>query len=188
MANYLFVTTTEMAAPIESVWPEVSRPERWATWWPGLVAVTELQPGDEESRGSLQELTFKSKLPYTLSFQARIARLDPMQRMDIEAVGELEGLAVYELEDLGGRTRMQLTWSVKTTKMWMNALAPVARPFFEWNHDVLMKAGMRGLAQKLGVQVISFEAGHPLRGTLKVGLNVMAVWWLRKRFIARRNR
>jgi Polyketide cyclase / dehydrase and lipid transport len=188
MAHYLFLTTTELAAPIEAVWPEVSRPERWVTWWPGLVAVTELEPGDQESRGSLQELVFKSKLPYKLSFQARIARLDPMHRMDVEAVGELTGLAIYELEDLGGRTRMQLTWSVKTTKMWMNVLAPVARPFFEWNHDVLMKAGMRGLARKLGAQVISFEAGHPLRGTLKVGLQLVGMWWVWKRFIAQRGR
>jgi Polyketide cyclase / dehydrase and lipid transport len=187
MADYLFVTTTEIAASLDSVWGEVSRPDRWATWWPGLVAVTELEPGDDEARGSLQEFTFKSKLPYTLSFRGRITRVDPMTRMDIEAVGELEGLAIYELEDLGGSTRMQLTWTVKTTKTWMNVLAPIARPFFEWNHDVLMKAGVRGLAHKLGTEVTSFSSGHPRRGAIKLGLGVLAVWWLWKRLHADRS-
>ncbi|MEA2508797.1 MAG: hypothetical protein QOG21_879 [Actinomycetota bacterium] len=188
MANYLFVTTTELAAPLESVWEEVGRPERWVTWWPGLVAVTELEAGDQESRGSLQEFTFKSKLPYTLSFRGRITRVDPLQRMDIQAVGELEGVANYELEETGRGTQMRLTWSVKTTKTWMNVMAPIARPFFAWNHDVLMKAGSRGLARKLGTEVTSFESGHPLRGTFKLALNLLAAWWLWNRFRALRSR
>jgi hypothetical protein len=36
----------------------------------------------------------------------------------------------------------------------MNALAPVARPFFEWNHDVLMAEGGRGLARHLGAELL----------------------------------
>jgi uncharacterized protein YndB with AHSA1/START domain len=96
MANYLFVTTTEIAAPAERVWGEVGNLEKWTTWWPGLVGVRQLEPGDEDLRGALIEFTFKSRLPYTLSFQGRITRVDRLQRMDIEAVGELEGVAVYE--------------------------------------------------------------------------------------------
>jgi uncharacterized protein YndB with AHSA1/START domain len=183
VANYLFVTTTEVAAPIERVWPEVSRPDRWATWWPGLEAVTELEPGDADHVGALEEFTFKSRLPYTLSFRGRITRVDALQRMDVEAVGELEGVAVYELEDLGSRTRMTLTWRVKTTKTWMNVLAPIARPFFAWNHDVLMKAGGRGLARKLDTELTGFESGHPLRAMLKLAVPVVVgAWWLRRRF------
>lgn len=180
MANYRFVTTTEVAAPIERVWEQVSRPERWVTWWPGLVAVTELEPGDKDARGSLQEFTFKSKLPYTLSFRGRITRVDPMTRMDIHAVGELEGDAVYDLEDLGHSTRMRLTWTVRTTKTWMNLLAPLARPFFAWNHDVLMKAGSRGLARKLGTEVSAFEAGHPLRPIVRSALLLLGARWFLK--------
>jgi len=181
MANYLFVTTTEIAAPAERVWGEVGHLEKWTTWWPGLVGVRELEPGDDDLRGALIEFTFKSRLPYTLSFQGRITRVDPLQRMDIEAVGELEGVAVYELEDRGQVTRQRLTWSVRTTKPWMNALAPVARPFFAWNHDVLMKAGARGLARKLGTEVTYFESGHPLRRVAIIVPAAMGGWWLWKR-------
>jgi hypothetical protein len=181
MANYRFVTTTEIAAPVERVWPEVSQLEKWVTWWPGLVAVREVEPGDQGLRGALVEFTFKSRLPYSLSFQGRITRVDALQRMDIEAVGELEGVAIYEIEDRGQVTRQRLTWTVKTTKPWMNVLAPVARPFFAWNHDVLMKAGARGLARKLGTEVTYFESGHPLRRLVKYAPLPVGAWWLWKR-------
>lgn len=188
MADYRFVTTIEIASPVARVWEEVGRAERWATWWPGLVRVRELEPGDEQGRGALWEFTFKSRLPYRLSFRGRVTRIDPLERMDLEAVGELEGIAVYELTDMGSSTRMKLTWTVRTTKPWMNILAPVARPFFAWNHDVLMKAGGRGLARKLGSEVIGFEAGHPLRPLLIWTAAVPAAHWLWRRWREGRTR
>lgn len=36
----------------------------------------------------------------------------------------------------------------------MNALTPIARPLFAWNHDRLMNAGGRGLAALLGVRLV----------------------------------
>jgi uncharacterized protein YndB with AHSA1/START domain len=178
MANYRFVTTMELAVPRERVWPEVSHPDRWATWWPGLVAVRELEPADQGGRGALLEFVFKSVLPYTLSFRGRITRIESPRRMDIEAVGELEGVAEYELEDRGEATKMTLTWTVRTTKTWMNVLAPIARPFFSWNHDILMKAGARGLARALGTEVTHFESGHPWRRPLLVAAALFTAGWL----------
>ena len=49
----------------------------------------------------------------------------------------------------GGSTRVRYDWRVKTTKPWMNLLAPVARPFFKWNHDVIMGWGEEGLRKRL---------------------------------------
>ncbi|MDP9226742.1 MAG: SRPBCC family protein [Actinomycetota bacterium] len=159
MADYLFVTTWEVLVPIERLWPEVKDPETWSTWWPGLVAVKEIEPGDDQARGAVMEFRFKSRLPYTLSFRGRITRVEPPTLIEIRTVGELEGVAVYELEDLGERTRTCLRWSVRTTKPWMNILAPLARPLFSWNHDLLMKAGARGLSRKLGAEVRYPEEG-----------------------------
>ena len=34
-------------------------------------------------------------------------------------------------------------------------LAPVARPVFEYNHDVVMRWGGEGLAQRLGVRLLA---------------------------------
>ncbi len=31
---------------------------------------------------------------------------------------------------------------------------PIARPLFEWNHNVVMSWGARGLAERLGASVV----------------------------------
>ena len=54
-----------------------------------------------------------------------------------------------------GATAVVFEWRVRTTRWWMNLLAPLARPAFRWNHDRLMRAGGRGLAGRLGVELLS---------------------------------
>ena len=46
---------------------------------------------------------------------------------------------------------MLYEWNVATTKAWMNLLAPVARPVFEWNHDWVMARGGEGIAASAGL-------------------------------------
>jgi hypothetical protein len=46
-------------------------------------------------------------------------------------------------------------WNVSTTKPWMNAIGPFARPVFERNHDVVMRWGGEGLARRLGVRLLA---------------------------------
>jgi hypothetical protein len=36
----------------------------------------------------------------------------------------------------------------------MNLLAPIAKPVFAWNHDVVMRQGGEGLARRLGARLI----------------------------------
>jgi len=38
---------------------------------------------------------------------------------------------------------------------WMNLLAPIARPLFEWNHNVVMNWGAEGLEKRLGARVVA---------------------------------
>jgi hypothetical protein len=45
-------------------------------------------------------------------------------------------------------------WNVRTAKAWMNRIAPIARPAFEWNHDAVMRQGGEGLARRLGVELL----------------------------------
>jgi len=45
-------------------------------------------------------------------------------------------------------------WRVRTAKSWMNFLAPIAKPFFKWNHDVIMNWGGEGLAQRLNCKLL----------------------------------
>ena len=44
-----------------------------------------------------------------------------------------------------------------TTKGWMNALAPLLRGAFAWNHNWVMRNGGTGIAELLGVRLLASD-------------------------------
>jgi hypothetical protein len=72
-----------------------------------------------------------------------------------EATGELEGTGHWRLFEQDGVTAVTYEWDVRTTKPWMNLLGPVAKPVFEYNHDLVMRWGGEGLAQRLGCRLLA---------------------------------
>ena len=96
-------------------------------------------------------MTWKSALPYKLEFDLEIVRIELHRLIEARAFGELDGHGLWQFAQLGpNKTRVQYDWVVRTTKPWMNILAPAARPFFRWNHDVIMGWGEDGLKRRLG--------------------------------------
>jgi hypothetical protein len=154
MATYSFLTTWCVAAPIEPVWDLISSSERYPEWWKGVRKVTELEPGGENGVGTLSRLEWRSKLPYTLEFDVRVTRSEPPYLLEGHASGELEGVGVWRLysSDLG--TALIYSWDVATTRAWMNAISPVARRVFAWNHDYVMRQGAIGLSTRLGAELL----------------------------------
>ena len=69
--------------------------------------------------------------------------------------GELEGEGRWSLRAEGERTVVRYDWQIRTTRWWMNGLAPAARPVFRWNHNVVMHQGGRGLADLLGARLLA---------------------------------
>ena len=154
MAKYEFVTIWRFKSPLAPVWEMIYNSDRWPSWWKGVERVERLKEGDENSIGSIHRYTWKSKLPYRLTFDMELARVEPMSIIEGKAIGELSGKGLWQLSSEGEITTARYDWQVETTKAWMNLLTPVARPFFKWNHDVVMRWGAEGLARKLGVQLI----------------------------------
>lgn len=156
MAEYYeFVTVWRFDAPIEKVWEAIKHSESWNEWWKGVLKVVELKKGDEDGVGSIRRSTWKSQLPYTLEFDLEVLRIEPMTTIEARAFGELEGTGLWTLtaED-ENTTRVRYDWRVKTTKSWMNFIAPLAKPFFKWNHNVIMNWGGQGLAKKLNCRLL----------------------------------
>jgi len=154
MAKYEFVTIWRFKSPLAPVWEMIYNSDRWPVWWKGVERVERLKEGDENSIGSIHRYTWKSKLPYRLTFDMELTRVEQMSIIEGKALGELAGKGLWQLSMDGEVTMARYDWQVETTKAWMNLLTPVARPFFKWNHDVVMRWGAEGLARELGVELI----------------------------------
>jgi uncharacterized protein YndB with AHSA1/START domain len=156
MAAYDFLTTWCLEAPIERVWDALYESERWPEWWPGVRRVQVLEPGDGDRVGELSRYTWRSRLPYTLEFDMLTTRVERPFLVEGTAKGELAGHGRWRLFEGGGATAVTYEWTVETTERWMNLLAPLARPVFAWNHDVVMRGGGEGLARRLGVRLLAY--------------------------------
>src|SRR5919108_1102955 len=153
MARYRFATVWDLEAPIEPVWEAIFDTARWPQWWRGVESVVELEPGDDGGVGSLQRYTWKSALPYELSFDMRVTHVREPVEIRASAAGELAGEGRWSLYRTARGTVVRYDWDVCTTRAWMNALVLVGRQAFEWNHDHVMASGGEGLAKLLGARL-----------------------------------
>ena len=152
--QYSFVTIWRFDAPIDAVWDKIIDSKRWPQWWKYVQSVTELEPGDENGVGSLQHITWTTALPYKLSFDSRVTRVEKPHLIEGVAMGDLNGNGRWQLSQEGSVTTVRYDWNVSTSKSWMNLLAPVARPIFAWNHAILSNEGGRSLARLLNVRLL----------------------------------
>ena len=153
MADYAFVTRWRTTAPSEQVVGVLRDVDRWPEWWRGVCSVERVSAGDSRGIGAIHRFTFRSRLPYSLAFSTRVTQVAEPNRLTAQASGELEGTGTWTLRDGDGTTHIRYDWNVRTTRWWMNLLAPVARPLFARNHDIVMDWGRVGLATRLGIPV-----------------------------------
>ena len=148
MAAYRFLSTWLLDAPIDRVWAVLHDAERWPVWWPGVQSTEILTPDRWRS-------TWRSVLPYSLTFEFEILRREEPYLLEGRASGELSGMGRWRLFEARGQTASTWDWEVGTTAPWMNALGPLPRPVFAWNHDRVMRGGATGLARELGVELLA---------------------------------
>ncbi|HVY77580.1 MAG TPA: SRPBCC family protein [Solirubrobacterales bacterium] len=156
MADYSFLTTWLLEAPREQVWEAIYEQARWPQWWRGVEEAEEVRPGAPgDGVGTVSRMVWKSLLPYRVEFEVTTTRIERPHLMEGNAVGELRGVGRWRLYEQGNVTAVLYEWNVATTKAWMNLLAPLARPVFEWNHDWVMARGGEGLANLLDCRLLA---------------------------------
>jgi Polyketide cyclase / dehydrase and lipid transport len=155
MADYAFLTSWLLDSPREPVWEAIYDQERWPEWWQGVEEVEERDGGGDGGVGAVSRMVWKSLLPYRVEFEVRTTHVERPYLLQADAVGELAGIGRWRLYEQGGITAVLYEWNVSTTKPWMNLLAPVARPVFEWNHDWVMAHGGTGIARLLGCRLLA---------------------------------
>ena len=154
MADYRFLTSWLLECERERAWDVLEDTVRWPEWWRGVVSVDELERG-EDRIGSRYRISWRSRLPYPLTFEFVVEEVHRPTGMSGSASGELQGRGRWRLFEQDGVTAVLYEWEVATSKRWMNLLAPLARPVFAYNHDVVMGWGGEGLARRLGVPLLA---------------------------------
>ena len=157
MTEYAFLTTWLLESPRQPVWDAIYDQASWPSWWRGVEAAEELKPGDGNGVGTVSRLVWKSLLPYRVEFEVTSTRVEHPNLIEGRAVGELEGTGRWRFYEQDGVTAVLYEWNVTTTKPWMNRLAPLLRPAFEWNHDWVMARGGEGIAGLLGCRLLAAD-------------------------------
>lgn len=149
--QFILITDWTFDAPIERVWALIERTDDWPGWWPAVRAVSCLREGDERGVGAVRRLTWRTALPYSLSFDVEVTQVEPLAFIEGRARGELDGVGQWMFQPAGERTHVRYDWRVDVTKAWMRAMAPLLRPVFAWNHGKVMAWGADGARRRLAV-------------------------------------
>jgi uncharacterized protein YndB with AHSA1/START domain len=180
-ADYHYISTWQLQAPIERVWAALSDLEQLPAWYPAIQEVQTLTAGDPDGVGSRVRYLIKGRLPMQLAFEATIARVKPPRELELRAEGDLAGTGRWELQQQDEVTTVRYLWDVQTTRPWMNVLAPVARPLFTWNSKGVMLQAGQGLARHLEAPLVDTGFTAPAwPGGRRLGWAALAasVGWL----------
>ncbi len=167
-ANFHLTTDWSLNAPREAVWQALIAPEEWPSWWPAAKKVERIAEGDETGVGAVRRMSWRTALPYTLTFDMRTTRIEPMTRIEGEAEGELSGIGRWSVWPDGRRTRARYEWIVEVKEPRIRFLAPLLRPVFVWNHNTVMGSGFNGLVAKFTTQGTSPAKGVNAKPVRKI--------------------
>lgn len=146
MVTYRFDSHWDVPGTVERAWDAVMRVEEWPRWWPAVEATEVLDPGGADRVGAVVRYVVRAPLGYRLAVRTRVAEVAPPTLVAVRVLGELDGTGRWTLAPRDHGVRIRQLWEVSTTKPWMRAVAPLARPAFRWSHDRAARRGGEGLA------------------------------------------
>jgi hypothetical protein len=150
--EFAFIDEWALAAEPSVVWSVLRRIEGWPQWWPSVRSVIPLPaPGDGAPRW---EFTFRTRLPYSMVFDATLVREEPSAEVEWQVTGRVAGRGICGVRAVDGGTFVWWDWLVTPQLSWMRLLTPIARPVFSWNHKELMDEGAGALARQLGTRLL----------------------------------
>jgi hypothetical protein len=154
---YRFRSVWRLDAPADDVYAALERLPDYPTWWREVRTVDRLT-------ADAFRIRCRATLPYDLVFTSTQERRDPGARvLQARLDGDLDGFSRWTIApNTEGGTDAVFDEEVHATKPLLRRLAPVARPVFKANHELMMRHGRRGLATYLaGWRASRSSAGDP---------------------------
>ena len=153
---YRFQSTWVLGAVIDDVFEVLVHPGEARV--PNILESKVTATGRANGVGRTAVYRVRSPLLYSLQFEAVIVDVEAPTMLRSEVSGDLEGAGTYRLSSQPDGTRVDFGWVVRTTKRWMNVLAPVARPVFAWAHYRVMRTLVEVMAAELEAEIKSFDS------------------------------
>jgi hypothetical protein len=150
---YVFRSEWRIDAPPDDVYLALEELRRYPDWWREVRQVTQL---DEDTA----EIRCRATLPYDLVFlSSQSVRNRGGGVLEAKLAGDLDGFSRWTITADGSGTLAVFDEEVVATKRLLQVLAPVARPVFRANHELMMRHGQQGL--RTYVSGVSLGRGHP---------------------------
>ena len=147
LRRYEFREQWYVNVPIERVWPVIRDVSKYPMWWSQFVEAE--RRNDVDGVGAVVRVRAKSALPYHMFFEVEAVREEPPRLTEAVVRGDLNGTMKWALQPEGSGTRLYFEEIVITGKPLLNVLAPLFKPFFAWNHEIMMRRGEQGLQHLL---------------------------------------
>ncbi len=139
MGNYVFRTTWRFAAGPDRVFAALADVAAYPTWWPQIRAARWL----DDSSG---ELRCRSLLPYELTFAMHREIEDPDGGvLRARLSGDLSGISQWTVAAGDAGSVAVFDEDVAVGRGMLRAAGLLARPALRFNHDLMMRAGEKGL-------------------------------------------
>ncbi|MEO8888057.1 MAG: SRPBCC family protein [Jatrophihabitantaceae bacterium] len=142
-SNYVFQSVWQLAAPVQDVYAALVDVAAYPSWWPQVRSARWV--GDSSG-----EIRCRSLLPYDLVFVVHREIEDAdggVLRARLE--GDLSGSSQWTIRAEGGGSVAVFDEDVVVGKAAVRLAGRLARPALRFNHDLMMRAGERGLRKQL---------------------------------------
>ncbi|MGH2375144.1 MAG: SRPBCC family protein [bacterium] len=162
LTEYHFSEQWFVDAPIEEVWPVIRKVANYPSWWTEFLEAT--KRNDIDGPGGIVAVHVKAALPYHMYFDIEAVREEPPRIAEVRVRGDLNGSMHWTLASEGSGTRLHFEETVMTGKKLLNVLAPLFKPLFAWNHEIMMTHGEEGLRRLFAQRQASPAAGRVAQG------------------------
>lgn len=143
MSTYRFRSQWRLPAAPERVYAVLADVERYPTWWPQVRRARRIDAASGE-------LTCRSLFPYDLTFVMR-REVEDAEALVLRArlSGDLDGTSQWTVAPAAGGAVAVFDEHVAVGSSTLRAAGRVLRPALRFNHDLMMRAGERGLRHHL---------------------------------------
>lgn len=149
-SDYEFFTDWRVKGTVQDVVDILSDATDLPRWWPSVyLDASRRKEGDANRVGEEITLYTKGFLPYTLSWEFRITKIEPMKSITLETWGDFVGRGIWMFYQEGDEVRVTYDWKIRAEKPLLRRLTWAMRPVFAANHHWAMRMGKQSLELEL---------------------------------------